>query len=72
VGKGDGGAGVPTGASAPASAASKKKRRKTVVEVDSAGSPPADDSKEKRVKTGRACDACVSVHYRLTLTLPSF
>lgn len=69
AGKGEGGAGVPTGASGSASAASKKKRRKTVAEVDSAGSPPADDSKEKRVKTGRACDACVSVPYYL---IPSF
>jgi hypothetical protein len=67
VGKGEGGAGVPAGVSGSASAGSKKKRRKTVVEVDSAGSPPADDSKEKRVKTGRACDACVSVPYRLIL-----
>ena len=41
----------------------KKKRKKLAVETDgvaSTGSPPGDADKEKRMKTGRACDACVS------------
>lgn len=35
----------------------KKKRRKTMDAIETEGSP--DDGKEKRTKTGRACDACV-------------
>jgi len=40
----------------------KKKRKKVPVEAEgtaSVGSPPGDGEKEKRLKTGRACDACV-------------
>jgi hypothetical protein len=41
-----------------------KKRRKTIAAAS--GSPTADDGKEKRTKTGRACDACVRDHQMIS------
>lgn len=41
----------------------RKKRKKLMADTDgtaSVGSPSGDGDKEKRTKTGRACDACVS------------
>jgi len=46
----------------------KKKRKKVMAENEgtaSGGSPNGDGDKEKRMKTGRACDACVSCRLKV-------
>ena len=61
-----------TGAKTERLGAAPKKRRKTMTAEPEGGSsgsvrmsPPGDGDKEKRMKTGRACDACVRFPQKL-------